>query len=83
MDILRGLVLLVLGVGVAGFGLCSLLAGAMGVATLMENTQGSGDWASVIFVCAGIGAALAGLCWWGFRKVRAKAAPVPDVIDAA
>lgn len=82
MQIVRGLMLVVLSVGMAGFGLCALLAGAMGVSTLMENTKDSGDWAYLIFAFAGVGALLCGLCWLGFRKVRRVTAPVSDAIDA-
>jgi hypothetical protein len=81
MQIVRGLLLLVLGVGVAGFGLCSLCGGVMGIATMTESTKNSMDYAMLMFGFAGVGAGLTWLCWWGFRKVRARPAPTADVIE--
>lgn len=79
---LRGLVLVVLGLGVAGFGLCSLCGGVMGMSFLLGSSareRGYAPTAFFFFVGAGL---LAALCFWGFRKLRWKgqaeaATPVP------
>ena len=39
----RGLLLIVLGLGVAGFGICSLCGGVMGVGMFFESKQSSRD----------------------------------------
>ena len=65
----RGLVLVVLCLGVAGFGLCSLCGGVMGVSFLLGSSakdRGQAPVAFFFFVGAGL---IAALCFWGFRKL--------------
>jgi hypothetical protein len=68
--VLRGLLIVVLVVGVAGFGLCSLCGGVMGVSMLFEAKQSSRDIAWLGFGFGAVGAVLAWLCWRGVRTLR-------------
>jgi hypothetical protein len=72
---LRGLLLLVLGLGVAGFGVCSLCGGVIGISALTEGRRSSLDAAWLAFGCSALGALVAWLCWLGFRAVRRPASP--------
>jgi hypothetical protein len=80
---LRGLLIVVLVVGVAGFGLCSLCGGVMGVSMLFESKPSSRDIAWLGFGFGAVGALLAWLCWRGVRALRKPAdaggAPQPPV----
>lgn len=71
MSFWRGLALVLLGLGVAGFGLCSLCGGVMGLSMLSGNTRDA-QFASTAFVAGALGAVAAALCWWGVRKLRRK-----------
>jgi len=66
----RGLLLIVLGLGVAGFGICSLCGGVMGVASFAEGKQSSRDIAWLAFGMSAVGVVLAWLCWIGIRALR-------------
>jgi hypothetical protein len=66
----RGLLLIVLGLGVAGFGICSLCGGVMGIATFAEGKQSSRDIAWLAFGMSAVGVVLAWLCWVGIRALR-------------
>jgi hypothetical protein len=66
---MRGLLLVVLGLAVAGFGVCSLCGGVMGLATLTENTRSSRDIAWLAFGCSAIGAVIAVAAFFGFRAL--------------
>lgn len=68
----RGLLLIVLGLGVAGFGICALCGGVMGVAAFAEGKQSSRDIAWLAFGLGAVGAVLGWLCWLGFRALRNK-----------
>jgi hypothetical protein len=72
----RGLLLIVLGLGVAGFGICSLCGGVMGVVTFAEGKQSSRDIARLAFGMSAAGVVLAWLCWIGIRALRKK--PIAD-----
>ena len=66
----RGLLLIVLGLGVAGFGICSLCGGVLGVASFAEGKQSSRDIAWLAFGMSAVGVVLAWLCWIGIRALR-------------
>jgi hypothetical protein len=68
--VLRGLLLFVLVLGVAGFGICSFCGGVMGVSMLLESKQSSRDMAWLGFGFGAVGAVLAWLCWRGVRALR-------------
>jgi hypothetical protein len=70
----RGLLLIVLGLGVAGFGICSLCGGVMGVSALFEGKQSSRDIAWLAFGLSAVGVVLGWLCWVGIRALRRKPA---------
>jgi hypothetical protein len=73
-NFVRGLLLLVLGLGVAGFGICSLCGGVMGVGMFFEGKQSSRDIGWLALGLGAVGAVLAWLCWIGFRALRRKPA---------
>lgn len=66
---LRGFVLVLLGLAVAGFGVCSLCGGVMGIASVLEGGSSRSFGEAALFMSA-IGAAITVLCFWGFRAVR-------------
>jgi len=68
----RTLGLVVLALAVAGFGVCSLCGGVMGLSMLSESKSSSHDIAWFAFGCSALGVLLGGLCWWGFRSLRRK-----------
>ena len=69
-SVVRGLLLIVLGLGVAGFGICSLCGGVMGVSALLEGKQSSRDIAWLAFGLSAVGVVLGWLCWLGIRALR-------------
>jgi hypothetical protein len=71
-NFVRGLLLLVLGLGVAGFGICSLCGGVMGISALSEGRQSSRDIAWLAFGLSAVGVVLGWLCWIGIRALRKK-----------
>ncbi len=66
---LRKLLLFLLMLGVAGFGVCSLCGGVMGISFLTEARASSRDAAWLAFGLSALGAALVWLCWFGIRKL--------------
>ena len=72
----RGLLLIVLGLGVAGFGICSLCGGVMGVGMFVEGKQSSREIAWLAFGLSAFGVLLTWLCWIGIRALRKK--PLAD-----
>ena len=66
----RGLLLVVLGLAVAGFGVCALCGGVMGLSMLTESRASSRDIAWTAFVLSAIGAAIAVGAGYAFRAVR-------------
>jgi hypothetical protein len=72
----RGLLLIVLGLGVAGFGICSLCGGVMGVGMFFEDKQSSREIGWLAVGLGAVGAVLAWLCWIGIRALRKK--PLAD-----
>jgi len=66
----RGLLLIVLGLGVAGFGICSLCGGVMGVGMFVEGKQSSREIAWLAFGLSAFGVLLTWLCWIGIRALR-------------
>lgn len=72
----RGLLLVVLGLGVAGFGICSLCGGVMGVAMFAESKQSSRDIGWLALGMSAVGVVLGWLCWIGIRALRKK--PLAD-----
>jgi hypothetical protein len=66
-NFVRGLLLIVLGLGVAGFGICSLCGGVMGVSALFEGKQSSRE-----IGLSAVGVVLGWLCWIGIRALRRK-----------
>jgi NhaP-type Na+/H+ or K+/H+ antiporter len=72
----RGLLLIALGMGVAGFGICSLCGGVLGVSSLFEGRQSSREIAWLAFGLSAVGVVLGWLCWLGIRALRKK--PVAD-----
>jgi hypothetical protein len=70
----RGLLLIALGLGVAGFGICSLCGGVMGAAFLFEDKQCSREIAWLVFGLSAVGAVLAWLSWIGIRALRRRPA---------
>jgi hypothetical protein len=71
-NFVRGLLLIVLGLGVAGFGICSLCGGVMGVSALFEGKQSSREIAWLAFGLSAVGVVLGWLCWIGIRALRIK-----------
>jgi hypothetical protein len=71
-NFVRGLLLIVLGLGVAGFGICSLCGGVMGVSALFEGKQSSREIAWLAFGLSAVGVVLGWLCWIGIRALRRK-----------
>ena len=65
----RGLLLVVLGLAVAGFGVCSLCGGVMGLSMLTEKSRSSRDIAWLAFTCSAIGGAIAVAAFFGFRSL--------------
>lgn len=83
MSVGRALVIIVLGLGVAGFGLCSLCGGVMGISTLNDKGRMSSDIAMTAFGFSAVGGLLTWLCWWGIKRVRQGARPAaPDATSA-
>jgi hypothetical protein len=72
----RGLLLIVLGLGVAGFGICSLCGGVMGVSMFFEGKQSSRDIGWLALGMSAVGLVLGWLCWIGIRALRKK--PLAD-----
>jgi hypothetical protein len=68
----RGLLLIVLGLGVAGFGVCALCGGVMGVSAFFEGKQSSRDIGWLALGLSAVGAVLGWLCWIGIRALRKK-----------
>jgi hypothetical protein len=66
----RGLLLVVLALGVAGFGVCSLCGGVFGVASLFESKPSARELAWIGFGFAVVAGVLAWVCWLGFRGLR-------------
>jgi hypothetical protein len=66
----RGLLLIVLGLGVAGFGICSLCGGVMGVGMFFEGKQSSRDIGWFVVGVSAVGLVLAWVCWLGIRGLR-------------
>lgn len=79
----RALAIIVLGLGVAGFGLCSLCGGVMGVASLTDKGRMSGDIALTAFGFSAVGALITWLCWWGMKRVRRGGTPTAATAAAA
>jgi len=73
----RGLLLVVLALGVAGFGVCSLCGGIFGVSMLLDAKASTRDLAWLGFGFTAVGAVLAWLCWLGFRGLRKATASHP------
>jgi len=71
----RGMLLVVLGLAVAGFGLCTLCGGVIGFTSLTETSRSSRDVAELALGCSAVGALITGLCVWGFRVVRRRGRP--------
>jgi len=69
-SVVRGLLLIVLGLGVAGFGICSLCGGVMGVSAFLEGKQSSRDIGWLAFGMSAVGILLAWVCWIGIRALR-------------
>lgn len=66
----RGLLLIVLGLGVAGFGICALCGGVTGVSMFFEGKQSSRDIGWFVLGMSAAGLVLAWLCWLGIRGLR-------------
>lgn len=66
----RGLVLVVLALAMAGFGICSLCGGVMTISFFNESRASSHDAAWLALGLSCLGAGLAWLCWRLFRKLR-------------
>ena len=66
----RSLVLVVLALAMAGFGICSLCGGAIGIASLTEGRSSSRDTAWLAFGLSGLGALIAWGCWRGIKALR-------------
>ena len=66
----RGLLLIVLGLGVAGFGICSLCGGVMGVGMFFEGRQSSREIGWLVLGMSAVGLVLGWLCWIGIRALR-------------
>jgi hypothetical protein len=66
----RSLLLVVLALAMAGFGICSLCGGAIGVSSLVEGRTSSRDGAWLAFGLSGLGALIAYGCWRGIRALR-------------
>ncbi len=66
----RAIVLVVLALAMAGFGICSLCGGAMTISFLSEGRATSRDAAWTALIMSAIGAAITWCCWWLFRKLR-------------
>jgi hypothetical protein len=74
-EIGRRLLLVLLCLAMAGFGLCSLCGGVIGVSTLSEGKKSSTDIAWLAFGCAAAGALITWACW---RGVKALSKPRPE-----
>jgi hypothetical protein len=66
----RGLLLVVLALGVAGFGVCSLCGGVFGVTSLFETKASARELAWLGFGFAAFGAFMTWICWIAFRGLR-------------
>lgn len=67
---LRGLVLVLLGLAVAGFGVCSLCGGVLGVAWMFGSSTRDQAYAPTAFFFFAVGGIIAALCALGFRALR-------------
>jgi hypothetical protein len=72
---LRKLLLVLLMLGVAGFGLCTLCGGVMGVSMLTESRASDRDYAWFAFAMAALGGVLTWLCWLGCKAVLKRGKP--------
>jgi hypothetical protein len=68
-EIGRRILLVVLCLAMAGFGLCSLCGGVIGVSALTETNKSSGDIAWLAFGCAALGALITWACWRGVKAL--------------
>ena len=69
-SVFRSLVLVLLVLAMAGFGLCSLWGGAMGISSLLEGPGGSRDVVWLIFGLSGLGVLMCWGCWLGIQALR-------------
>jgi hypothetical protein len=66
----RTLGLVVLALAMAGFGICSLCGGVIGISSLSDGQHNGGDIASLAFTCAAVGVVITVLCAWAFRALK-------------
>jgi hypothetical protein len=74
----RALIIVVLALAVVGFGICSLCGGVIGVNALMSGKRNEVDTAWLAFGLSSLGVLMAGLSWWGLRKLRRPSGPPPS-----
>jgi NhaP-type Na+/H+ or K+/H+ antiporter len=80
----RALTIIVLGLAVVGFGICSLCGGVIGVNAFMSNKRSDADIGWLAFGLSGLGVLLTWLSWWGLRKMRIRRDdPVVEATPAA
>ena len=68
----RALTIIVLGLAVVGFGICSLCGGVIGVNAFMSNKRSDADIGWLAFGLSALGVLLTWLSWWGLRKLRTR-----------
>lgn len=66
----RALTIIVLGLAVVGFGICSLCGGVIGVNAFMSNKRSDADIGWLAFGLSALGVLMTWLSWWGLRKLR-------------
>ena len=71
----RNFLIVLLALGIAGFGGCSFCGGMMGIGFLGVEGIGFNDLASMAFMFAVLGAGMAWWCWWGLRQVLRRGKP--------